>query len=71
MFNCDCCKETTNSREKINKIYIYRNAEYENIKETFDPKTRRTKKEKYYTTGKEIQKELDYCNNCFENHGGN
>ena len=69
MYRCDSCGENTEPNKKANKVYIYREAEYNNERVTYDPDTKRKQVEKFVTTGFEIASELNYCNECNINHG--
>ena len=70
MYKCDNCGKITSTKEKQNKVEVVREREYTNVRHTFDPKTRKSNKEYFTTTGHENAGELNFCNECFEKHNG-
>ena len=66
MYKCDCCRGTTTSREKQNKVATYKDVSYEHFKVIFNEKTKKKEREYFTTTGQEIVNEQNYCDDCFK-----
>ena len=57
MFICDNCGKQSEKGERENKIITQRPKEYKNVKYVYDEKTKKKKKEYFYTEGFESETE--------------
>ena len=68
MFKCENCNCQTKPGQKVNKVYKQKPREYRNVRVVYEEvQGRNVKKEEvYFTQGWEIEKEFDYCLDCYK-----